>query len=357
MDVRRDYRITVALSYFKNNFPCNENGELLETPVITEKTINEMRAQVFDVRENELDFDGEKCQQLLCILLQMTMNDYPPLTSMALKVLFRHFNQYYELIEDLKQVQLLVSNRDVDNYHQIDRDLFILKNLTEKSELWVHFGKPVTTTRKNKSLSADRSRSMSGDDLLNDNDEVDHEKLLSELSEVSENGPLPAQIFIDFIRQYYPSNKVKCIQMVQQLFNQNDRDVMASALHDLMDKAPLIAYPIVKEIVKRMRNLCFEDCKDHRFADRHGGARNDLMNQQLLRNMRVFEVILTFLSIPYDKKNDSEMPKLITLAHEFLRSFCKNNKENQNRLAQYVSYDNDAREGSLSVNTVSTIND
>lgn len=28
MDVRRDYRITVALSYFKNNFPCNENGEL-----------------------------------------------------------------------------------------------------------------------------------------------------------------------------------------------------------------------------------------------------------------------------------------------------------------------------------------
>lgn len=28
MDVRRDYRITVALSYFKNKFPCNENGEL-----------------------------------------------------------------------------------------------------------------------------------------------------------------------------------------------------------------------------------------------------------------------------------------------------------------------------------------
>ena len=28
MDVRRDYRITVALSWFKNKYPCNENGEL-----------------------------------------------------------------------------------------------------------------------------------------------------------------------------------------------------------------------------------------------------------------------------------------------------------------------------------------
>lgn len=38
-----------------------------------------------------------------------------------------------------------------------------------------------------------------------------------------------------------------------------------------------------------MKNLCFEE------------SRNDLMNQQLLRNMRVYEVVLEFLSIPYDK--------------------------------------------------------
>lgn len=28
MDVRRDYRITVVLSWFKKRFPCDENGEL-----------------------------------------------------------------------------------------------------------------------------------------------------------------------------------------------------------------------------------------------------------------------------------------------------------------------------------------
>ncbi|CAD5219928.1 unnamed protein product [Bursaphelenchus okinawaensis] len=358
MDVRRDYRITVALSYFKNNFPCNENGELLETPIITEKIVNEMRAEVFDQTEQELNFDGEQGQQLLRILLQMTMNDYPPLTSMALKVLFRHFNQYQELIEDLKQVQLLVSNRDVDNYHQIDRDLFILKNLTEKSELWLHFGKPVASTAKRqKNMSADRSRSMSGDDLLNDNpDEVDHERLVEDLNELAvDNGPLPTQPFIDFIKSHYAQNKIKVIQLLQQLLNNNERDTMATALHDLMDKAPLVAYPITKEIIKRMRNLCFEDSRDLRPYDRTAGTRNDLMNQQLLRNMRVFEVVLEFLSVPYDKKNDTEMPKLVTLAHEFLRSFCKNNKENQNRLQLYVSIDNDAREGSLSVNTVEEV--
>lgn len=46
------------------------------------------------------------------------------------------------------------------------------------------------------------------------------------------------------------------------------------------------------------------------------------------------------------------MPKLITLSHEFLRSFCRNNKENQSRLHMYVTIDNDAKEGSLSVENV-----
>jgi hypothetical protein len=52
------------------------------------------------------------------------------------------------------------------------------------------------------------------------------------------------------------------------------------------------------------------------------------------------------------QRNDQEMPKLLTLSHEFLRSFCRNNKENQNRLHKYVSIDNDAKEGLLKVETV-----
>lgn len=32
MDVRRDYRITMALSWFKQNFPCDQNGSLPQFP-------------------------------------------------------------------------------------------------------------------------------------------------------------------------------------------------------------------------------------------------------------------------------------------------------------------------------------
>ena len=46
------------------------------------------------------------------------------------------------------------------------------------------------------------------------------------------------------------------------------------------------------------------------------------------------------------------MPKLITLSHEFLRSFCKGNKENQNRLHKFISIEKDPKEGMLRVETV-----
>ncbi|KIH45027.1 RIH domain protein, partial [Ancylostoma duodenale] len=92
-------------------------------------------------------------------------------------------------------------------------------------------------------------------------------------------------------------------------------------------------------ILVRLKKLCYK--KD----------RPDCMNQQLLKNMRVYEVVLEFLSIPYDKKNDAEMPKLITLSHEFLRSFCKGNKENQSRLHKFISIEKDSKEGTLRVET------
>ncbi|VDD89339.1 unnamed protein product [Enterobius vermicularis] len=293
MDVRRDYRITVALSWFKRHFPCDEVGELTaHIGELSEKQAAELYKEIFQKSEEELDFDGEEGQQLLRILLQMTMSDYSKLTSTALKVLFRHFTQYQELVEDLKQVQLLVSNNDVENYRQVDRDLFILKILTEKSELWVH---------------ADKLRS---DEINELNGRVYDETLLYD--------------------------KV-------QLMIGEDRESAAAALYELSDKAPLVGYPLIREILCRLKNLCFKDGKP------------DIMNQQLLRNMRVHEYVLDFLSVPYNKKNDMEMPKLITLSHEFLRSFCRNNKENQIRLQKHISIEQDAKEGCLRVNTAEEV--
>lgn len=65
---------------------------------------------------------------------------------------------------------------------------------------------------------------MSGDDLLNDNaheEEHEHETEhhSSELKETNNSDlgkPLPTR-YVDFIKEFYPHNKTKCVQMTQQV--------------------------------------------------------------------------------------------------------------------------------------------
>jgi len=72
------------------------------------------------------------------VLLLLAMNDdSPPLVSGALRLIFRHFSQRQEVVQAFQQVQLLVSDSDVETYKQIKRDLDRLRLLVEKSELWV----------------------------------------------------------------------------------------------------------------------------------------------------------------------------------------------------------------------------
>lgn len=340
MDVRRDYRITVALSWFKRRFPCDEVGELTaQIDELTEKQAADLYREIFQKSEEELDFDGEEGQQLLRILLQMTMSDYSKLTSTALKVLFRHFTQYQELVDDLKQVQLLVSANDVDNYRQVDRDLFILKILTEKSEVWVH---------ADKNRLDELSGRIHDESRKNSTDNAVQQTIAQQLQESGLTAPRgfqhmeSFQNLIEKIEQHYPLARDDCIRVLRELMLGEDGST-ASALYELSDKVPLVAYPLIREILCRLKNLCFKDGKP------------DVMNQQLLRNMRVHEFVLDFLSIPYNKKNDAEMPKLITLGHEFLRSFCRNNKENQIHLQKHISIEQDAKEGCLRVNTVEEV--
>nr|CAD2169339.1 unnamed protein product [Meloidogyne enterolobii] len=394
MDVRRDFRVTKALSFYKNLLSsCNENGEIKKAPVISKELIEQLSRSVFIDSEKELDMDKYKGQQLLRILLQMTMiEDFPLLTSTALKLLFRHFSQFQELIEDMKQIQLLVSNQDIKNYHQVDRDLFILKQLTEKSELWVHYGTQLEgSSTTSCSSPSNPSQDRSDDDFIHETtlsvpsietlqekvsiglasivngEQQQQQKYLKETSTGNESpttkrrktlksirnsagilqqqqqsspqssivksGPAAA---IAILQQYYP----KLARQQNQLASiglllagsitdndgiQRNKAEISNTLHSIMEKAPLICYLLVKEIIVRMKDLCFS-C-----------AASNYRNQQLLRNMLVYEVILQFLCIPFDRKNDNEMPKLLTLSHEFLRSFCKHNKENQSRLYIHIA--------------------
>lgn len=53
-------------------------------------------------------------------------------------MLFRNFNQRRELVDAFNQVQLLVSETDVEAYRSTRRDLDRLRSIVEKSELWIY---------------------------------------------------------------------------------------------------------------------------------------------------------------------------------------------------------------------------
>ena len=85
----------------------------------------------------DVDLDGDSGRQLLRVLIQMVTVNNSTLASHALKLLIRHFSQRKEMVEGFKQVQLLVSKKDIENFNKIRKNLDRLKLLVEEAELWV----------------------------------------------------------------------------------------------------------------------------------------------------------------------------------------------------------------------------
>ncbi|KAM6169246.1 inositol 1,4,5-trisphosphate-gated calcium channel ITPR1 [Rhynchocyon petersi] len=155
LNVRLDYRISCLLCIFKREFDesnsqtseTSSGSSSLEAPsnvpgALDFEHIEEQAEGIFGGRKENtpLDLDDHGGRTFLRVLLHLTMHDYPPLVSGALQLLFRHFSQRQEVLQAFKQVQLLVTSQDVDNYKQIKQDLDQLRSIVEKSELWVYKG-------------------------------------------------------------------------------------------------------------------------------------------------------------------------------------------------------------------------
>uniref|UniRef100_A0AAQ5Z527 Inositol 1,4,5-trisphosphate receptor n=1 Tax=Amphiprion ocellaris TaxID=80972 RepID=A0AAQ5Z527_AMPOC len=147
LNVRLDYRISCLLSIFKREF---DETNLMDCVIykylsavlgaLDFEHIEEQAEGIFGGSEENtpLDLDDHGGRTFLRVLLHLTMHDYPPLVSRALHLLFRHFSQRQEVLQAFKQVQLLVTSQDVENYKQIKSDLDQLRSIVEKSELWVY---------------------------------------------------------------------------------------------------------------------------------------------------------------------------------------------------------------------------
>ncbi|XP_061758763.1 inositol 1,4,5-trisphosphate receptor type 3 [Nerophis ophidion] len=146
LNVRLDYRLSFLLSIFKKEFvdiyplaDADATTSMEEAAAINLQHIGEQAEAMFGVGKGNsiLEVDDEGGRMFLRVLIHLTMHDYPPLVSGALLLLFRHFSQRQDVLHTFKQVQLLISAQDVENYKLIKSDLDRLRTLVEKSELWV----------------------------------------------------------------------------------------------------------------------------------------------------------------------------------------------------------------------------
>ncbi|XP_034444276.1 inositol 1,4,5-trisphosphate receptor type 2 isoform X1 [Hippoglossus hippoglossus] len=148
LSVRLDYRITYLLSIYKKEFgdksiiDCSASTSEMPFVMPSEPDIDEIatKAESMFAGSSELgavELDDEGGRTFLRVLIHLIMQDYPPLVSGSLQLIFKHFSQRAEVLQAFKQVQLLVSEQDVENYKQIKTDLDQLRLTVEKSELWV----------------------------------------------------------------------------------------------------------------------------------------------------------------------------------------------------------------------------
>ncbi|XP_013148866.1 PREDICTED: inositol 1,4,5-trisphosphate receptor isoform X2 [Papilio polytes] len=275
LDVRLDYRISCLLSIFKKEFEQSSERQADSLARADVEAIGLQAEGIFSCRDG-LDLDECGGRMVLRVLLQLcSQGASAALVSGALALLFRHFSQRQEVLAAFKQVQLLVSDADVESYKQIKADLDVLRQSVEKSELWVF--------NKGRAGALD-----------------DHTELKGTVG---------------------PGGAV----LERNASLDNVLDTSRAHKYDHMHE-----YEKIKEILQRMIKYCTQ-------GNSGGGdtGKPRRHEQRLLRNIGVHNIVLDLLQVPHDE-DDAAMDELLALAHEFLQRFCHGNQQNQAILHKHL---------------------
>ncbi|XP_035770462.1 inositol 1,4,5-trisphosphate receptor type 3 [Neolamprologus brichardi] len=269
LNVRLDYRLSFLLSVFKKEFvdvypmadaDATTNMEHADVPVNMDMTatinlqfIGEQAEAMFGVGKGNsiLEVDDEGGRMFLRVLIHLTMHDYAPLVSAALQLLFRHFSQRQEMLHTFKQVQLLISAQDVENYKLIKADLDRLRTLVEKSELWVEKkssgggeGKKDKKDKKEKTEGASQEATPKKEKLKEGNENYQKVKeILERLNKMCSSGVWKKQqrllknmgahkVMLDLLQVSY--DKLLEAETVQHIFSNNYQlcsEISESVLH------------------------------------------------------------------------------------------------------------------------------
>ncbi|VVC34830.1 Hypothetical protein CINCED_3A015582 [Cinara cedri] len=404
LDVRLDYRIGCLLSIFKREFDEIEksaaaatasavsapsqlststtgtNAESPSTPTITttaSSTASSVSSSAFidhhyhksiDLErvgvqaegifgESEecggaaLDLDDNGGRMFLRVLLHLTMHDYPALVSGALHLLFRHFSQRQEVLQAFKQVQLLVSDADVESYKQIKSDLDVLRQSVEKSELWVYKSNKSTATtgggdeHQQHQLQA-QSSIVTVPMTTNNGTTITINTSSTHFGNTASSTPSPQKATTG----HSVTSTLPTMSTSKEHVDTKVNDSGGGEEEDEDDE-----YKKIQKILIRMNELCVTRIPTVAGGGLHSSSsRSNLSTnmtgtslisaikkprkheQRLLRNVGVHTVVLDLLQVPYDRKGDRRMDGLMELAHEFLQSFCLGNPQNQHLLHAHL---------------------
>ncbi|XP_060734023.1 inositol 1,4,5-trisphosphate receptor type 2 isoform X1 [Tachysurus vachellii] len=236
LSVRLDYRITYLLSVYKKEFEDNSASDASHSvadfnPIPSEPSKDEIARKAENMfagsgkERTSVDLDDEGGKTFLRVLIHLIMQDYPPLVSGSLQLLFKHFSQRAEVLQAFKQVQLLVSEQDVENYKQIKVDLDQLRLTVEKSELWVEknggYGTEDTTETQTKEQINEEAGILSPVQDGNIKPQIDSNK--------ANNYNIVKDILLRLSKLCYPSKKSR-VQQQRLLKNMGAHTVVLDLL-------------------------------------------------------------------------------------------------------------------------------
>ncbi|CAB1313636.1 unnamed protein product, partial [Coregonus sp. 'balchen'] len=262
LSVRLDYRITYLLSIYKKEFGdsnlSDSSMSLSEFPSmsVSDPDIDEIAAKaetMFAGRSecNAVELDDEGGRTFLRVLIHLIMQDYPPLVSGSLQLMFKHFSQRAEVLQAFKQVQLLVSEQDVENYNQIKTDLDQLRLTVEKSELWVEksggYGSEDIGDSQGKEQTMEEAGILSP---VQDGDVKPHID-----SNKANNYNIVKEILLRLSKLCYPSKK-SCVQQQRLLKNMGAHSVVLDLLQIPYEK--LLEAETMRHIFMNNFHLCNE---------------------------------------------------------------------------------------------------
>ncbi|XP_073709761.1 inositol 1,4,5-trisphosphate-gated calcium channel ITPR2 [Misgurnus anguillicaudatus] len=273
LNVRLDYRITYLLSIYKKEFgdqTLDSSTSVSEFPTMTEPNIEEIAEKAESMfsgsakERSPVDLDNEGGQTFLRVLIHLIMQDYPPLVSGSLQLIFKHFSQRAEVLQAFKQVQLVVSEQDVENYKQIKANLDQLRLTVEKSELWVEksgsYGNEEITENQTKEANLEEVSILSPVQDGNHKPQIDSNK--------ANNYKIVKEILLSLSKLCYLAKKSR-VQQQRLLKNMGAHTVVLELLQIPFEKGDEKMDEIMTLAHTFLQNFCRDNPQNQALLHKH----------------------------------------------------------------------------------------